>query len=353
MAHLESYTRKDMTKITKEAYREHKNQSAYKNNVDLSKSHLNYSMMGLDRKGFLERLDARCIAVMQGKRMQTQTKVIGSWVHTCPEELRGNPVTEKAFFKECYEFAKTRYGEENVIDAVVHYDEGSPHMTVYVCPGCKSRKTGKQTISSASMFTRTDLQRFHPALDKALEKRFGQSGLALNGRTKGDFTLEELRERTRVEQALTDRETAVSDGEAKLQQEKQDFEIEMKRRKKQADDKDKEQNAREIAQNALQRDLEVQRDKTRLILEDALRMQNTARNERKEAGELLSDIQKIGGLPTIGKCVGKTKDGQPIYLAGPTVGERRKELAKRRQQLETKSQDISASMKPLDKGLGE
>lgn len=215
MAHVEHYTRADMTKVTKEAYREHKNPAAYKNNVDLSKSHLNYTMRGFDREKFLAELDARCVAVMQGRKMQTQTNVISSVVHTCPEELRGDPEKEKAYFKACYDFCRERYGDENVIDAIVHYDEGSPHMTVLTCPVCTSRKTGKTTISSASLFTRRELQQYHPALDKHLESVFGVKGLALNGRTKGGYSLAELKQRTKDEQAMKAREDAVKVGEAK------------------------------------------------------------------------------------------------------------------------------------------
>lgn len=281
MAHLEAYTRRDMTKITREAYREHTNQSAYKNNVDLSKSHLNYSMMGIDRKEFLSRLDARCVAVMQGKKMQSQTKVIGSWVFTVPEEISGDTTKEKMYFDSCFEFAQERYGKENVIDGVVHYDEGTPHMTVYTVPVTKSRKTGDMTISKASLFTKTELERFHPALDEKLEDVFGQKGLALNGRTKGNYTLEELKERTKREEDIKARLDEVETREAELIPR-------IKRNNKNREaiaKKQKEQDAREARLQAQEAALASERENMRREVERRLKTQSDALQREKEAFE--------------------------------------------------------------------
>lgn len=217
MAHLESYTRKQIGKISRETYREHEREEAYKNNVDLSKSHLNYSMRGLDRNEFLNRIDKRCLEVMQDRKMQSQTKVVGSWVFTCPDELRGDPIAEQKYFETAMAFCEARYGSENVIDGVVHYDETSPHMTVYTVPVGKSRKTGLETVSKASVFTRTDLQQFHTDFEQVLQVAFGRTGLGLNGRTKGGYTLEELKERTEQEAKLEAREKSVQTRERELE----------------------------------------------------------------------------------------------------------------------------------------
>lgn len=196
---LLKYTRKDMTRITREAYRYYKNQSAYKNNVDLNKSHLNYSLNGLTRDECLRRIDMRCFEIMNGRKMQSQTNVVGSWVAHCPKELQGNEENERKYFKSVKTFLEERYGKENVIDGIIHYDETEPHGTFYVVPEAISRKTGKRTVSTASVYDKKELDSFHPALDKYLESVFGMPGLGLNGRTKGDYTIEELKERTRAE----------------------------------------------------------------------------------------------------------------------------------------------------------
>ena len=42
--------------------------------------------------------------------------------------------TRTAYFKKALEFLKVKHGKQNVISAVLHLDETSPHMVVYVVP---------------------------------------------------------------------------------------------------------------------------------------------------------------------------------------------------------------------------
>ena len=199
MAHLDKFTRTDSRGVLKEAYRELRK---YKNNVDTSLSMNNYSMEGIkSSKEALKRVDARCAEVMNGRKMQKQTNVIVSCAYTLPEYFYDKPVDEqRKCFDAVYRFIQDRYGKENVIDGVVHNDETTPHMTVYTVPVTTSRKTGNITVSSASLCTQKEFNTFHKDLESYMEKEFGVKGLALNGRTKGNFTLGELKEHTRVKE---------------------------------------------------------------------------------------------------------------------------------------------------------
>ena len=199
MAHLDKFTRTDSRGVLKEAYRELRK---YKNNVDTSLSMNNYSMEGIkSSKEALKRVDARCAEVMNGRKMQKQTNVVVSCAYTLPEYFYDKPADEqRKCFDAVYRFIQDRYGKENVIDGVVHNDETTPHMTVYTVPVTTSRKTGNITVSSASLCTQKEFNTFHKDLESYMEKAFGVKGLALNGRTKGNFTLEELKERTRVKE---------------------------------------------------------------------------------------------------------------------------------------------------------
>ena len=199
MAHLDKFTRTDSRGVLKEAYRELRK---YKNNVDTSLSMNNYSMEGIkSSKEALKRVDARCAEVMNGRKMQKQTNVVVSCAYTLPEYFYDSPADEqRKCFDAVYRFIQDRYGKENVIDGVVHNDETTPHMTVYTVPVTTSRKTGNITVSSASLCTQKEFNTFHKDLESYMEKEFGVKGLALNGRTKGNFTLEELKERTRVKE---------------------------------------------------------------------------------------------------------------------------------------------------------
>ena len=274
MAHLDKFTRTDSRDVLKEAYRELRK---YKNNVDTSLSMNNYSMEGIkSSKEALKRVDARCAEVMNGRKMQKQTNVVVSCAYTLPEYFYDKPVDEqRKCFDAVYRFIQDRYGKENVIDGVVHNDETTPHMTVYTVPVTTSRKTGNITVSSASLCTQKEFNTFHKDLESYMKKAFGVKGLALNGRTKGNFTLEELKERTRVkeEQVLLkakveaekeqlDKEKAdFQDKEQQFNKEKVDFQAEMQAEREALEDEKSslESQKKEIEQSKEQNKIEAQR----------------------------------------------------------------------------------------------
>ncbi|SEK18540.1 Plasmid recombination enzyme [Pseudobutyrivibrio ruminis] len=58
-----------------------------------------------------------------------------SWVVTAPADIVGDKDKEDAFFRGVYSFISNRYGSENIINNVVHYDEaGEPHCHVIFVP---------------------------------------------------------------------------------------------------------------------------------------------------------------------------------------------------------------------------
>lgn len=267
MAHLDKFTRTDSRGVLKEAYRELRK---YKNNVDTSLSMNNYSMEGIkSSKEALKRVDARCVEVMNGRKMQKQTNVIVSCAYTLPEYFYDKPADEqRKCFDAVYRFIQDRYGKENVIDGVVHNDETTPHMTVYTVPVTTSRKTGNITVSSASLCTQKEFNTFHKDLESYMEKEFGVKGLALNGRTKGNFTLEELKERTRVKEEQDRRDEELdkekADFQAKEQQfnkEKVDFQAKMQAEREALEDgkSSLESQKKEVERQQKQNEQEVQK----------------------------------------------------------------------------------------------
>lgn len=219
MANTQQYKRTDARNVVAEATRE---LPKYKNKVDRSKSYLNYNLIeGSDtRAQIMQKIDDRVLEVM-GKNIRKQVKKnmkpLGTWVVTLPRELNGLTDDEKRdFFQTTLDFLGDRYGEKNLVYANVHNDESQPHMHVGIVPVCVSRKTGKETVSAASMFTKKDLINFHKDLDKVMEKKYGQANLINNGRTKGNYTIEELKERKAVEERLTSRENNVRKAEMDL-----------------------------------------------------------------------------------------------------------------------------------------
>lgn len=220
MANLQKWKRKQMPAVVKEATRQ---LSKYKNKVDPTRSHLNYTLVGgEDYKSIAQSVDKRVRDVM-GTKIKAQTKAnmrpLGTWIVTLPRELKGlSEEDQRRFFEVCTDFVKNRYGEENVAYAIVHNDETTPHIHFGVVPACISRKTGKMTVSAASMFDENDLKTYHDDLDAVIAREFGQAGLMRNGRTKGNYTLDEMKERERINAELKAREDAVTEREQSMEE---------------------------------------------------------------------------------------------------------------------------------------
>ncbi|MCS8600201.1 mobilization protein [Leuconostoc citreum] len=77
-----------------------------------------------------------------------------------------------------------RYGQENAVAAVVHYDETTPHLHYAFVPVVFDDKKSRDKVSAKEVLTRHDLQTFHEDLDQDLKKvlPFYEHGI-LNNKT--------------------------------------------------------------------------------------------------------------------------------------------------------------------------
>ena len=50
----------------------------------------------------------------------------------------------RQYFQECYNWAKNKYGEENIISAMVHLDEKTPHLHLEFVPICKNKLNARE-----------------------------------------------------------------------------------------------------------------------------------------------------------------------------------------------------------------
>lgn len=168
MARAEKFGRNDLVPVLREAYRELK-EDQYRNNVDVNRSDKNYVIGCQDRKDLVKKMNERCNEIMDGK-VNKKSKPLFSWVVTypvhCPE------IDEKAFFRAVNDFMVETYGEDNVMAVCVHMDEKTPHAHCFIVPEAISRKTGKRTVSVASLLDKEHLSAFHEKMDDFMYDRF-------------------------------------------------------------------------------------------------------------------------------------------------------------------------------------
>ncbi len=112
-------------------------------------------------------------------------KALATWIVTLPEELTEAPYEQQsAFFEATTNFLNDRYGQENAVAAVVHYDETTPHLHYAFVPVVFDAKKARDKVSAKEVLTRHDLQTFHEDLDQYLKKMlpFYEQGI-LNNKT--------------------------------------------------------------------------------------------------------------------------------------------------------------------------
>ena len=117
-------------------YKHHeRKKEEYKSNPDIdpSRSHLNYHLVTPTksyRKMVLERIEAA------GARRKKNSVVMQDGLITAtPDWLKGKTEEEqRAFFVYAFQFVRKRYRDENILSAVVHLDEATPHLHFVFVP---------------------------------------------------------------------------------------------------------------------------------------------------------------------------------------------------------------------------
>lgn len=119
----------------------------YKSNPDIDsvRTHLNYHLVKPDKK-YRELVLARI--QQAGAKMRKDSVVMQDGLITAsPEWIKANLDAEQAeYFNYAFEFVKERYGIENIISAVVHLDEATPHMHFVFVPITKDNRLSSKDI---------------------------------------------------------------------------------------------------------------------------------------------------------------------------------------------------------------
>lgn len=181
MAHVQKFSKSAVAGLSSHIERKTLNHS--NEDIDTDKSHLNYDLC--EKEGNMnERLSDRLEDVHCLNR--ADVKVMADWVLTLPQNLKELPEeSQKQFFEQSYEFLSDRYGKENVLSAMVHNDETTPHMHFAFVPVTFDEKKQHNKVSAKEVLTRQDLKTFHQDLDKHLKEKIPEiyQGGVLNDKT--------------------------------------------------------------------------------------------------------------------------------------------------------------------------
>ena len=172
---MEKYKRADIVGIERENERDENYKSTRNPQIDKSKTILNYHTMPYEKK-YLSFIDERIKQLSLRRKIKDDAVLITSFILGSDKEFFDgiSPEAQKQFFDDCTEFFAERYGKENVVSAVVHLDESTPHLHFNLMPVTGGRLCAKELFDRTAL---RDLQTdFYEAVGKKYELERGKEG---------------------------------------------------------------------------------------------------------------------------------------------------------------------------------
>lgn len=196
---MEKYHKQDVAPIEKENERDEKYESDNPQ-IDSERTRNNYRFTPYFGKTYTEFINGRIKEL--GLSPRKDAVVMNSFVLGSDKTFFDGlaKVEQYNFFSDCYKFFAERYGEENIIAAIVHNDETTPHMHLNLMPVTKDGR-----LCSKQLFDKPQLQKLQTDFYESVGKRWGlQRGK--EGSQKKHLSTAEFKAKKIIEQAEAIRE---------------------------------------------------------------------------------------------------------------------------------------------------
>lgn len=163
---MEKYKRQEVSPVEEENERDATYQASNPQ-IDSSRTHLNYHII-YPMKSYLEIINGRLSELELKRKIRSDAILMNSFIVTSDGEFfKGlRPWKQQEFFRDCAEFFSRKYGSENMISAIVHMDETTPHMHLNFIPINEGR------LSSKSLFDRQKLAQLQTELHETIGKKW-------------------------------------------------------------------------------------------------------------------------------------------------------------------------------------
>ena len=165
---MEKYKRADIVGIERENERDENYKSTRNPQIDKSKTRLNYHTIPFEKK-YLSFIDERIKQLSPKRKIKDDAVLITSFILGSDKEFFDRITVEQQeqFFTDCTDFFSERYDKENVISAVVHLDESTPHLHFNLMPVTNGRLCAKE------LFDRNALRDLQTDFYEAVGKKYG------------------------------------------------------------------------------------------------------------------------------------------------------------------------------------
>ena len=174
VCHMEKYHKTDIAPVEQENERDETYQ-AVNPQIDFTRTRNNYNIIKRQRS-YTQFINDKIEALDLPTKVRKDAVLMCSFVVGSDREFfsRLSSGEQQQFFVDCTRFFAERYGEENIISAVVHIDETTPHLHLNLIPIADGRLCAK------TLFDRKELQNlqtdFHSVVGKKWNLQRGKEG---------------------------------------------------------------------------------------------------------------------------------------------------------------------------------
>ena len=191
---MEKYHKTDIAPVEQENERDETYQ-AVNPQIDFTRTRNNYNIIKHQRS-YTQFINDKIEALDLPTKVRKDAVLMCSFVVGSDREFfsRLSSGEQQQFFVDCTRFFTERYGEDNIISAVVHMDETTPHIHLNLIPIADGRLCAKQ------LFDRKELQNlqsdFHSVVGKKWNLQRGKEGSQAKHLDTAAYKLKKMREET-------------------------------------------------------------------------------------------------------------------------------------------------------------
>ena len=167
VCHMEKYKRQDVSPVEKENERD-ENYDATNPQIDSEKTKNNYHIIYPQGK-YIDFINERIKSLNLSKKLRSDAIYMNSFVIGSDGEFFKtlSKYEQRLFFENCTDFFCDKYGRENIISAIVHEDETTPHMHLNFVPIVNGK------LCSKDLFDKKKLSILQTEFHEVVGKKYG------------------------------------------------------------------------------------------------------------------------------------------------------------------------------------
>lgn len=190
---MDKYHRNEIIGIERENERDENYKSKTNPQIDHVRTPNNYHIIERSET-YLSYIDKRIKELAPKRKIKDDAVLINSFILGSDSEFFSNfsEKQQREFFRDCTMCFAERYGEENIISAIVHMDETNPHMHLNLIPVLDGRLCSKQLFDRKAL--RALQSDFHSVVGMKWGLKRGEIGSTAEHLDTATFKLMKMKE---------------------------------------------------------------------------------------------------------------------------------------------------------------